>query len=402
MLFSPSVSPKDLDAFVAVAGETAWMTRLAEIRDLAARGPRAGMAIRQRHAVELVIERLRRPLRRTPSAAEHRLGQLAAGAAALARLSGGKLRGGLERALSKALTGEATLIPLFHQMRTAAMHEARGFTVRFAGLEEDAPYDLLLRRDRVEAEVACDVISAEEGRGVHRGVWFRLADRIDPDLQTWLAAHPGRYLLKMTLPLGLRGRLTGPEDDVDTLASLHARIRALLASRTRQDHDEAIVLRLDPLLLAGAQADELGLMSSLRQEFGPEAHLAVTTAANGVFAIAARAGMENGIATAIRHRMTRIAPERLSGERAGILAMFVEDADRTEWRQLREHPDLEAESRQFLMDPRARSVLAVTLSSRFQLFGLEQPDDLGEGEIRFRNPGHPAARAAALAPAVVS
>ncbi|MGE0221842.1 MAG: hypothetical protein AB7S57_01175 [Acetobacteraceae bacterium] len=287
-------------------------------------------------------------------------------------------------------------------MRTAAMHEARGFTVRFAGLEEDAPYDLLLRRDRVEAEVACDVISAEEGRGVHRGVWFRLADRIDPDLQTWLAAHPGRYLLKMTLPLGLRGRLTGPEDDVDTLASLHARIRALLASRTRQDHDEAIVLRLDPLLLAGAQADELGLMSSLRQEFGPEAHLAVTTAANGVFAIAARAGMENGIATAIRHRMTRIAPERLSGERAGILAMFVEDADRTEWRQLREHPDLEAESRQFLMDPRARSVLAVTLSSRFQLFGLEQPDDLGEGEIRFRNPGHPAARAAALAPAVVS
>ena len=70
----------------------------------------------------------------------------------------------------------------------------------FTGLEDETPHDLLLQRDKIEAEVACDVVTAEEGRGVHRGAWFRLADRIDPDLQTWLAAHPGRYLLKMTLP----------------------------------------------------------------------------------------------------------------------------------------------------------------------------------------------------------
>ena len=86
------------------------------------------------------------------------------------------------------------------------LQRSRGFTVAFSGLEDDNPHDLLLRRDEIEAEVACDVVTAEEGRGVHRGAWFRLADRIDPDLQTWLAAHPGRYLLKMTLPLGLRGR----------------------------------------------------------------------------------------------------------------------------------------------------------------------------------------------------
>ena len=56
-------------------------------------------------------------------------------------------------------------------------------------------------------------MTAEEGRGVHRGAWFRLADRIDPDLQIWLAAHPGRYLLKMTLPNGLRGGLHGSGPD---------------------------------------------------------------------------------------------------------------------------------------------------------------------------------------------
>ncbi len=78
------------------------------------------------------------------------------------------------------------------------------------GSRTGAGFDLLLARDGVEAEVACDVVSAEEGRDVHRGAWFRLMDRIDPELHTWLAAHPGRYLLKMTLPQGLRSATPGP------------------------------------------------------------------------------------------------------------------------------------------------------------------------------------------------
>ncbi len=56
----------------------------------------------------------------------------------------------------------------------------------------------------MQAEIACDSVSAEDGHAVHRGSWTQLMDRIDPDLQTWLAAHPGRYLLKMTLPKGLK------------------------------------------------------------------------------------------------------------------------------------------------------------------------------------------------------
>ena len=104
------------------------------------------------------------------------------------------------------------------------LQRSRGFTVAFTGLEDGTPHDLLLRRDEIEAEVACDVVTAEDGRGVHRGAWFRLADRIDPDLQTWLAAHPGRYLLKMTLPHGLRGGLHDSEPDSETLARLHQRI----------------------------------------------------------------------------------------------------------------------------------------------------------------------------------
>src|SRR6185437_186846 len=226
-------------------------TRMAEIQDLAASGPRAGQAIRQRHAVELAIDRLRQPNRRLPGQAELRLAAIAGKTAELANRLCPTGRGRLEAALADALRQDASLISLFHLVRTAALQESRGFDVRFSGLEEGTPFDLLLRKDRTEAELASDVVSAEDGRGVHRGAWFRLADRVDPDLQIWLAAHPGRYLLKMTLSNGLRLSDTA-SGDAAPLAALHRRINALLHARVRHDHDEAIVLRLDPLLLSGS------------------------------------------------------------------------------------------------------------------------------------------------------
>jgi hypothetical protein len=296
------------------------------------------------------------------------------------------------------MSGRNTLVSVFHVIRTARMQRDRGFDVRFAGYEDDAAFDLLLTRDGMTAEIACDVMSAEEGHDVHRGAWVRLVDQIDPDLQTWLANHPGRYLLKLTLPRGLRAG----ECDAEQLAALHQRIRALLSSQQRADHDEAAVLRLDPLMLAAAQADELGLMSSLRREFGHEAHLAVTAAGGGVFVMAARAGRENVVAVAVRRRMAAIAPARLTGTRPGILAMFVEDTDRTEWRILRDKLELEGEARQFLTHPEARPVVAVTCTSRLELFGLPAPHAAADGEVRFRNPAHPAAKTPALAPAVAS
>ena len=385
-------------AFIALAGGKPWAARMVELAQAMAEGAYARRALQQRHGIELALDRLRRGRDRAPTAAQSCLLEFAASTVALARALSPAGRAALRDQLRATLTGEGTLVPLFHLMRTASLQRRRGFEVRFAGLEERAPFDLLIRRDGTEAEVVCDVVSAEEGRDVHRGAWVRLVDRIDPDLQAWLAAHPGRYLLKLTLPRGLR---TDPAEQ-DQLAALHDRIRAMLAGQRRADHDAAAVLRLDPLMLVAAQADELGLLASLRREFGHEAHLAVTAAGGGVFVMAARAGRENEIAVAVRRRMARIAPERLSGTRPGILAMFVEDTDRAEWRHLRDRLELEGEARQFLTHKDARWVVAVTCASRFELLGAAAPAGAADGELRFRNPAHPAARAAALAPAVLS
>jgi hypothetical protein len=390
---------RTIRAFIHLAGEGRWSRRLCEIGRQAAIGPRSGKAIWQRYAVESVLERLRGGVS-PASEAERRVAQLAAEAVTLADQLSSTGRTRLRKELAAALDGGGTLIPLFHKLRCAVMQQARGFAVRFAGFEEAAGFDLLLVRSGIEAEMVCDVISAEQGRSVQRGAWFRLADRIDPDLQTWLTAHPGRYLLKMTLPEGLRDDSMASGDG--SLAKLHVRIRALLAGTSRAEQDAAVVLRLDPLLLAGARADELGMVGPLRREFGPDAHLAVVASGGGLFVVAARAGRENEVAAAVRRRMATIAPARLTGTRPGILAMFVEDTDRIEWRGLRERLELEGEARQFLTAEAARAVVAVTCTSRLELFGLTEPDAVAGGELRFRNPSHPAARLAALAPAVQS
>lgn len=388
-----------LDEFVRICGAALWRDRLSALRAAALPGTRQAKHLVQRHSIELVIERLRGPPRNAAlTSAERLIAGYAAEAVDTFGLLPASGRNGLKGALGAGLVGNASLVPVFHLLRTGLLQRSRGFEVAYAGFAEQAPFDLLIRREGAEAEIACDVISAEEGHGVHRGAWFQLADRIDPALQTWLRAHPGRYILKLTFPLGLKAA----REDEGLLPALHARITRMLAKHKRADHDEAAVLRLDPLMLAAAQADELGLMPRLRQEFGPEAHLAVTAAGGGIFVMAARAGRQNEVAAAVRRRMAAIVEARLTGTRPGILAMFVEDTDRLEWRLLRERLELEGEARQFLTNPQARRVVAVSCASRLELFGLAEPDAAPDGELRFRNQAHPAAKQPGLGPAIAS
>jgi hypothetical protein len=401
---SSSHDLEKMDALIGLIGRQAWLDRVAALQKEAMAGMRYGRLVTARYAAEFAMEKARRglPLRGFEL-------RLASRAAALVSVHEGLSAAGKVRfteALHSALTGAATLVPLLHLHRTAQLQLQRGFEVRFSGFEDATPFDLLISRQGAEAEIACDLLSAEAGRFVHRAAWMRLMDRVDPDLQTWLAAHPGRYLLKMTLPQGLQDEgLQGPaegESGTAALAKLHQRINAMLAGAKRSDHDEAAVLRLDPLMLAASQANENGLMNSLRRDFGPEAHLAVTGAGNGLFVMAARGGAENEVAPAMRRRLSVLAPARLTGTRPGILAMFIEDTDRLEWRSLREQLTLEGEARQFLTAPEAKPVVAVTCASRFELCEVAGEDTAPEGELRFRNPSHPAAKSAALAPSVLS
>ncbi len=370
--------------FVSMIGKSKWQARVAEIRAAMSVSPRCARLAAARHVAEWAIEKARNGL--ALSAAEEAFVTLATRFAPLYESLQPPGRDRLRAAFNDNMTGQETLFPLLHVMHTAALQEARGFDVSFTGFAENTGFDLLVRRDGAEAEIACEAISAEDGHAVHRGAWTTLADRIDPDLQTWLAAHPGKYLLKLTLPNGLK-----PEAE----PVLHTRIKTMLAAARRADYDEAAVLRLDPLLLAGAQAT---MLKNLRTQFGPEAHFAVTEAGPSLFVMAVRGGAENDVAKAVRRRLAAAAPQRLSGTRPGIMAVFLDDTDPLEWRLLREQLVLEGEARQFMTCPQARPVVAVTCVSRFELGRV----GVREGDVRFRNQAHPAAKSFALAPAVTS
>jgi hypothetical protein len=299
--------------------------------------------------------------------------------------------------VGEGLTGHATLVPLFHLIRTAALLRARGFAVRFDGLLDGATYDLLITRDGAVAEVLCETVSAEEGRPLHKGDWAQLVDRVNPELQTWLAAQPGRYILKMTLPEGVT--------DQTKLSELHTRITTMLAAEKRQDSSADAVLKLDPLILAGAQAasdPQRALPARLREVFGVEAHLAVTAdpSSGSVLVMAARAGRENEISLAVKRRAAAAATSRFTGERSGIVAVFLDDIEAAEWHALRDTLELEGVIRRFLTEPEAKLVVAVTCTTRQEFFALG--DCAPEGELRFRNPGHPAAKNAGLGPAICS
>ncbi len=376
---------------MSLIGTARWTKRLACIRESAKPGTHAGRVAAQRFAAECAIEKAKRsqPL----NVAETALVALATRLPALYESLCPAGKSQLNAVLDHALSDTATLMPVLHLLHTERLQKARGFTTEFTGLTQNTPFDLLITRDGAQAEVACDSLSAEDGHVVQRAEWTSLLDSMDEDLQTWLAAHPGRYLLKMTLPKGLR-------KDADNLPALHNRIRDMLANAKRADYDEAAILRLDPLLLAGAQANDTapGVIAKLRKEFGPEAHFGVTEAGSSLFIMAARGGTENEVAAAMRRRLAAIAPARLTGTRPGILAMFLDDTDPVEWRILRDQLLLEGEARQFLTFPEAKPVIAVTCASRYELANAGAPG----GDLRFRNPMHPAAKSLALAPAVMS
>ncbi|MDB5415022.1 MAG: hypothetical protein JWR10_3357 [Rubritepida sp.] len=401
---SPAMSPAELKtdttalkAFVTLAGAATWRNRVKDLGARAQPGSLSGRALQQRHALELILARLTKPeLLAKAGRAERRVLGFAREAAALAKSLPEGPRARLKALVGEGLTGKATLIPLFHLVRTAALLRGRGFDVRFDGILHGTGHDLLIHRGGATAEVVCETVSAEEGRPLHKGDWASLVDRVNPELQTWLAAHPGRYILKMTLPEGVTHETQ--------LADLHGRISAMLADERRQDSSADAVLKLDPLVLAGAQAasdPQRALPARLRQVFGVEAHLAVTAdpASGSVLVMAARAGRENDIAQAVKRRLATTAAVRLSGKLPGILSVFLDDIEAAEWRSMRDTLELEGVVRRFLTEAVAKPVVAVTCTTRQELFGMgEAPDN----ELRFRNPGHAAAKNISLEPAISS
>jgi hypothetical protein len=229
----PVTALSPIEQLVLFVGPDVWATRIADIVARSSASNRLGGVIRQAHALELALERWRSRGSEAgsgavPSVAEQKLHEiLVEVVSAIQRLSpAGAER--LRERLREGLAGDRSLVESFHLFRTAALHQARGFSLSFTGLEQGTPYDFVLSRDGVEMECVCETISAEAGRDVHRRAWAQFCDRIEGQMKPWLGTRPGRYLLKMTLARGLRD---GRPEQVE---GLHARVLTMLEGGARR------------------------------------------------------------------------------------------------------------------------------------------------------------------------
>ena len=152
-----------LPAFLRLCGEKTWKRRLADLDQRARAGRMQGRAAQARHALEIALAKLTDAGELAPAtAAERKILFRAREAVRLAASLPAAERGALRERIAAALSGDATLIPIFHLLRLAALYRARGFDVRFDAFARDRGSDLVIARDGAMAEVVCETISAEE------------------------------------------------------------------------------------------------------------------------------------------------------------------------------------------------------------------------------------------------
>ena len=140
--------PATVDPFIALVGSSDGSERLAEIRDLASVGHALARPSANGMAWSSAWKNAAASRRHAVAWPNTLLGRIAAEIPQIAAELTPRGRDGLIEQLRLGLSGQNTLIPVFHLIRTAMLQRSRGFTVAFSGLEDETPHDLLLERDR--------------------------------------------------------------------------------------------------------------------------------------------------------------------------------------------------------------------------------------------------------------
>jgi hypothetical protein len=214
-------------AFVRLVGSRAWSRRLADISRRTQSGPLSGRAAQQRHALEIALGRVAdQAALAKASPAERRVLGFAAEAVRLARSLPEGPRTRLRGLLQEGLTGEATLIPLFHLLRTAA-RIARAASRWLHGPGRGTPFDLTHRSRRHRRRGG---LRDRLGRGRPPRASRRLVRAGGPR-----ASRAADLARRASRPLPAEDDAARGAGGPDKALALQERISELLAAEKRQD-----------------------------------------------------------------------------------------------------------------------------------------------------------------------
>jgi hypothetical protein len=120
--------------------------------------------------------------------------------------------------LKSGLDSEFGLIPLEHEMSTAANLMQRGFDVDFVDIEGRGRSDYIAERDGASLEVECKNFSADLGRQIQRRKVYLLAQQLKDPVERALDANPGGHFIRIVVPT----KLYGSRDFLANIAALAA------------------------------------------------------------------------------------------------------------------------------------------------------------------------------------
>jgi hypothetical protein len=310
--------------FLNIVEENRWWTRAEQLLRDATSSPYQGMIVADSHWLEMELSALASSLLKEGTlpieiypeswAAMRFAGMVVELHRQLTPTGRAQLFGRLRDGIKSGFAG------LYLELEMARMLLAEGFDVAFPDLEGRASYDIHFWKGAVEGEVECKSVSADAGRKIHRGDFYRFMDSIGSALQDH-AQRNARDVLLITI-----------HDRLPSNVSSHrllkdAASKVLLDPGLTMINGPFFTVEREPydVRLAGIPlSNSRDFYSSCVQAFGQNCHVSGVATQSGCCIIAMRSQREDDHSKPVRDALKKAATQ-LSGSLPGIIAVQYED-----------------------------------------------------------------------------
>ncbi len=205
----PHVSefPTLLTQFISITDWSPWKKRIDMLNQQYAKNPLLEDLIVDYHWIEAEMAAHRQRVRATgrmrkpsSSTAAHNFQAFVACTARVYSLLSDKGKKTLRGMLIDGLKSEYGLLSVHFEIEIAGALMSYGSDVTFSDIENGGGFDFLARREGLEAEVECKLVTADIGRKVHRSHAIALYQRLRPVMEDWAEKASGGVFVRIVVP----------------------------------------------------------------------------------------------------------------------------------------------------------------------------------------------------------
>jgi len=393
MHFTPDLYSRDLKSlvpqFVGIVGLSALKKRFSDLAERRRVSPLFEDYIKERHTVELELDRLLKHKRKTgryPKKSESTAFQRVVGFMRMVHGVHSNLnvpgKHRLHGMIRDALKREGGFAALEHEMTTAAHCMRQGFDIEFVDLEGEDRFDLLARRDQDEIEIECKTVSNDIGRKIHRKDFIELAKNLWPLLSDYRAELRQSRLVVLKVD----DRLANTSDEAKRVSET---IASVLGSDNTSSQVRGFSVEVHEYRPASLPPDAATIREEIEKLIGTyQFHLFMCGDRDAVIVFVAHSSHRDQMLAYI-YRQLKNATDQFSGDRPAILSVLIEDIYPDQWADLRQGSGLQVMTSKLLVSPARSHVHSVSYSSVGVLEKYPGHSSIRGTVLSYRNPHHP-------------